>query len=118
MCRNGLFAWGATAILAWAIPLTGVPAFAQPAAITASSPAPFNQGHLRGATVSVTFTGTMYESSAALVHFTLTTGVPGVVVHSAGFNTGRTVATLRLHHGGSGFDTAAIIAITVAAAGR
>ena len=97
--------------------LIGVPAFAQSAAITASSPATLNQGNLRQATVSVTLTSATYESSADASHFTLATAVPGLTVHSVAFNSGRTVATLRLHYDGSDFDAAATIAVTVDAAG-
>ena len=97
--------------------LVGVPAFAQSAAITATSPATLNQGNLRQATVSVTLTGATYDAAADASHFTLTTAVPGLTVHSVSFNGGRTVATLRLHYDGSDFDAAATIAVTVAAAG-
>ena len=104
-------------LLALAALLVGVPVFAQSAAITASSPATLNQGNLRQATVSVTLTSATYESSADASHFTLTTAVPGLTVHGVTFNSGRTVATLRLHYDGSDFDAAATIAVTVAAAG-
>ena len=104
-------------LLALAALLVGVPVFAQSAAITASSPATLNQGNLRQATVSVTLTSATYESSADASHFTLTTAVPGLTVHGVAFNSGRTVATLRLHYDGSDFDAAATIAVTVAAAG-
>ena len=103
--------------MALAALLAGAPAFAQSAAITASSPATLNQGNLRGATVSVTLTSATYESSADASHFTLTTAVPGLTVHSVSFNSGRTVATLRLHYDGSDFNAAATIAVTVDAAG-
>ena len=111
------FAGRAKGLLALAALLAGVPAFAQSAAITASSPATLNQGNLRQATVSVTLTSATYESSADASHFTLTTAVPGLTVHGVAFNSGRTVATLRLHYDGSDFDAAATIAVTVAAAG-
>ena len=104
-------------LLALAALLAGVPVFAQSAAITASSPATLNQGNLRQATVSVTLTSATYESSADASHFTLATAVPGLTVHGVAFNSGRTVATLRLHYDGSDFDAAATIAVTVAAAG-
>ena len=97
--------------------LVGVPAFAQSAAISATSPATLNQGNLRQATVSVTLTSATYESSADASHFTLATAVPGLTVHGVAFNGGRTVATLRLHYDGSDFDAAATIAVTVDAAG-
>ena len=107
----------ARGLLALAALLAGAPALAQSAAITASSPATLNQGNLRGATVSVTLTSATYQSTVAASHFTLTTTIPGLTVHSVGLNTGSTVATLRLHYDGSDFNTAATIAVTVAAAG-
>ena len=103
--------------MALAALLAGGHAFAQSAAISASSPAALNQGNLRGATVSVTLTSATYEAAADASHFTLTTAVPGLTVHSVSFNSGRTVATLRLHYDGSDFDAAATIAVTVAATG-
>ncbi len=111
------FALRVRRFLALAALLVGVPVFAQSAAITASSPATLNQGNLRQATVSVTLTSATYESSADASHFALTTTVPGLTVHGVAFNSGRTVATLRLHYDGSDFDAAATIAVTVAAAG-
>ena len=103
--------------MALAALLAGGYAFAQSAAISASSPATLNQGNLRGATVSVTLTSATYEAAADASHFTLTTAVPGLTVYSVAFNNGRTVATLRLHYDGSDFNAAATIAVTVAAAG-
>ena len=107
----------ARGLLALAALFAGAPALAQSAAITASSPATLNQGNLRGATISVTLTSATYQSTVAASHFTLTTTIPGLTVHSVGLNTGSTVATLRLHYDGSDFNTAATIAVTVAAAG-
>ena len=103
--------------LALAALLAGVPAFAQSAAITATSPTTLNQGNLRQATVSVTLTGSTFDAAADASHFTLTTAVPGLTVHSVSLNGGRTVATLRLHYDGSDFDADATIAVTVAEAG-
>ena len=103
--------------MALAALLAGGHAFAQSAAISASSPATLNQGNLRGATVSVTLTSATYEAAADASHFTLTTAVPGLTVYSVAFNNGRTVATLRLHYDGSDFNAAATIAVTVAVAG-
>ena len=96
--------------------LGGVSAFAQSAAITASSPAALNQGNLRGATVSVTLTGTTYSASSTVSHFTLATAVPGLTVHSVSLDSS-TVATLRLHYDGSDFNADATIAVVVAADG-
>ena len=107
----------ARGLLALAALLAGGQVFAQSAAITASSPATLNQGNLRTATLTVTLTGTTYATGANTSHFTLTTAVPGLTVHSVSFNSGRSAATLRLHHDGSDFDSAATIAVTVAAAG-
>ena len=107
----------AKGFLALAALLAGAPALAQSAAITASNPATLNQANLRSATVSVTLTGTTYEATADASHLHLATDVPGLTIYSVGFNSGRTVATLRLHYDGSDFDTAATIAVTVAAAG-
>ena len=90
---------------------------AQSAAISSSSPATLNQGNLRTATLTVTLTSTTYATGANTSHFTLTTAVPGLTVHSVSFNSGRTAATLHLHHDGSDFNSAATIAVTVAAAG-
>ena len=105
-------------LLALTTLLVGVPVFAQTAVISASSPATLNQGNLRQATVSVTLTAAAtYAAGANASHFTLTTAVPGLTVHGVAFNSGRTVATLRLHYDGSDFDAAATIAVTVAAAG-
>ena len=105
-------------LVALAALLVGVPVFAQTAVISASSPATLNQANLRQATVSVTLTAAAtYAAGANASHFTLTTAVPGLTVHSVTFNSGRTVATLRLHYDGSDFDAAATIAVTVAAAG-
>ena len=106
----------AKGLLALAALLAGASAFAQSAAIS-STPATLDQGNLRGATVSVTLTGATYASGAASSHFTLTTAVPGLTIYSIGFNTGRTVASLRLHYDGSDFDAAGTIAVTVAPAG-
>ena len=114
----GTFAGWARRLLALAALLIGVPVFAQSAVIGAGSPATLNQGNLRQATVSVTLTaGATYAAEADTSHFALTTAVPGLTVHSVAFNSGRTVATLRLHYDGSDFDAAATIAVTVAAAG-
>ena len=105
-------------LLALTTLLVGVPVFAQTAVISASSPTTLNQGNLRQATVSVTLTAAAtYAAGADASHFTLTTAVPGLTVHSVAFNSGRTVATLRLHYDGSDFDAAATIAVTVATAG-
>ena len=83
--------------------------------LSGSSPATLNQGNLRRATVSVTF-APAYAAGADVSHFTLATTVPGLSIDKVSFNTGRTVATLRLHYDGSDFDAAATIAVTVATA--
>ena len=85
------------------------------ATLSGSSPATLNQGNLRRATVSVTF-APAYAAGADVSHFTLATTVPGLSIDKVSFNTGRTVATLRLHYDGSDFDAAATIAVTVATA--
>ncbi len=104
-------------LLALAALLAGVPAFAQ-SAVASTTPSTLNQANLRQATVSVTLTAAVtYAAGANVSHFTLTTAVPGLTVHSVTFNSGRTVATLRLHYDGSDFNAAATIAVTVAAAG-
>ena len=103
-------------VLALTALLAGASAFAQSAAIS-STPATLDQGNLRGATVSVTLTGATYEATADASHFTLATAVPGLAIYSVGFNSARTVASLRLHYDGSDFDSAATIAVTVAPAG-
>ena len=112
MSRHGARALGLAAAL-----LAGVPVFAQSAAITASNPAALNQSNLRGATISVTLASAIYSASSTVSHFTLATAVPGLAVYSVSFDSGGTVATLRLHYDGSDFDAAATIAVTVAAAG-
>ena len=94
--------------------LASAPAFAQSLAITGSNPASLNQGNLRDARIDVTLTGATYDVSVAASFFTLTTAVPGLTIHSASFNSARTVATLRLHYDGSDFDTARTIAFTIA----
>ncbi len=103
-------------LLALAALFAGAPALAQSAAITASSPATLNQSNLRAATLTVTLASATYTAAAAPSHFTLTTTIPGLAVHSATFNSDRNVATLRLHWDGSDFDAAATIAVTVDAA--
>ena len=106
----------AKSLLALAALLFGASALAQSAVVASTNPSTLNQANLRMAQIAVNLTSATYTATAAPSHFTLTTTIPGLAVHSATFNSGRNVATLRLHWDGSDFDAAATIAVAVDAA--
>ena len=106
----------AKSLLALAALLFGASALAQSAVVASTNPSTLNQANLRMAQIAVNLTSATYTATAAPSHFTLTTTIPGLAVHSVTFNSGRNVATLRLHWDGSDFDAAATIAVAVDAA--
>ena len=106
----------AKSLLALAALLFGASALAQSAVVASTNPSTLNQANLRMAQIAVNLTSATYTAAAAPSHFTLTTTIPGLAVHSVTFNSDRNVATLRLHWDGSDFDAAATIAVAVDAA--
>ncbi len=87
------------------------------AGISTTSPDPLTENNLGTATLTVTLTDTEYVQASSLnaAQFTLVTTVPGVTVDTIS-RTDATNVVLTLAYDGSDFDTAATLAVTVAAA--